>query len=622
MLKFPERAVKLVKVTRAELSQITQQSDDIAEYRKAKTTAEFWVTMSNREQAEWVEDLLNRCEIEPDSQIAVCLLDTGVNNGHPLLNQIISIGDCQSVISEWGKQDDQNHGTPMAGLAAYGNLIKKATSNQNFKIKHRLESVKIIPPANHPDTPPELWGLMTKQAASLAEIQNPEKVRILCMALTAPDKPDSGRPSSWSAALDQLCAGADDGQRHLLILSSGNSAQTATLDECGVYPQTQKNVPVQDPAQAWNVLTIGSFTELTDITDPSFKGWQPVAPKEGLSPFSTTSLVWDDRWPIKPEIVMEGGNLAKDEIGNITECDDLNLLSTNKNFQTNLFTSFSMTSASAALASNFAAQLQADYPNYWPETIRALMIHSAGWTDEMARQFRHGTNKEHYQELLRTCGYGIPNLEKARYSASNSLTLIAESQIQPFYKKDGRSDISTKEMHLYNLPWPREELLNIPDEQEVSMRITLSYFIEPGPGEMGWEHRYRYPSFGLRFYLNSPNENADQFQRRINTIARDEEHGHPGTTSASEHWTIGKYRNHGSVHSDIWNGTAQELASSNLIAVYPVTGWWKERKNLEQWTKSTRYSLIVSIETTDVEVDLYTPVAIKLSIPISIKTQI
>lgn len=31
------------------------------------------------------------------------------------------------------------------------------------------------------------------------------------------------------------------------------------------------------------------------------------------------------------------------------------------------------------------------------------------------------------------------------------------------------------------------------------MRVTLSYFVEPGPGEVGWEDKYRYLACGLRF---------------------------------------------------------------------------------------------------------------------------
>ena len=70
--------------------------------------------------------------------------------------------------------------------------------------------------------------------------------------------------------------------------------------------------PVDDPAQAWNALTIGAFTEKVDIIDPDFADYTPIAPAGELSPRSRTSVIWDRQWPVKPDVVFEGGNLAHD----------------------------------------------------------------------------------------------------------------------------------------------------------------------------------------------------------------------------------------------------------------------------------------------------------------------
>lgn len=47
----------------------------------------------------------------------------------------------------------------------------------------------------------------------------------------------------------------------------------------------------------------------------------------------------------------------------------------------------------------------------------------------------------------------------------------------------------------------------------------------------------------------------------------------------------------------------------NAIAVYPVSGWWKSRKSDGRWNKKARYSLIVSIESPDQTLDIYTEVS-------------
>ncbi len=613
---FPERAVKIIHASRSQLETISRLSDDIAEYRRAKMAAAFLLEKDNKQQAEWIKTILDRLRIDRDSDVAVCILDTGVNHLHPLIEPILAQQDCQSVDPAWGTHDHDKHGTLMAGVTGYGNLHDILSHNELILLRHCLESVKILPPTGTTD--PELWGYITAQGIYKAEIQSPDKKRITCMAITSDDTRDRGRPSSWSAELDQICSGAEDDSKRLFIVCAGNASDT----DHGTYPDSQLSDSIHDPAQSWNALTVGAYTQLCEIHDPTLSGYEPIAPFKGLSPFSTTSLEWDDKWPNKPEIVMEGGNLAKNSSDFVTECDDLSLISTYFNPQRAHFYPFCMTSAATSSAAWFAAQIQALYPNYWPETIRGLMVHSAEWTDMLKKQFLQNESKTSYKRLLRICGYGVPNLEKALYSASNSLTLIAQAELQPFDEKEDDSGYRTKDMHLYELPWPKEILEALPDTIKINMSVTLSYFIEPGPGEIGWQDRYRYASHGLRFDLNSPTESKSQFLRRINAAERDGENGHPRTSSASDHWLLGQARDKGSIHSDKWSGTAAELAASNMIAVYPVIGWWRERAHLEKWNRKTRYSLIVSINTPEQNIDIYTPVANKIKIPIPVEVKI
>ena len=175
------------------------------------------------------------------------------------------------------------------------------------------------------------------------------------------------------------------------------------------------------------------------------------------------------------------------------------------------------------------------------------------------------------------------------------------------------------DMRYYELPWPTDALLDLAPEVEVSMRITLSYFIEPGPGEIGWKDRYRYPSHALRFSIIRPEETPEDFQKRISS-ALEEEEDDINTAGNSSRWVLGRNARHkGSVHSDYWKGTAAELAASNFLAVYPVTGWWKERSYLGKAESGCRFSLIVSIETEAEEVDLYSPVATQIGIPVAVE---
>ena len=607
-INFPERTVKLIFVSYQDLNSLILHSDEIAEFRKAKSTADFLLSESPTEQSVRVENLLQRVAVSASSNIYICLLDTGVNWRHPLIDPILRESDCQAVIPLWGVDDHKDHGTLMSGISGYGDLQFLLESSGPVSIKHRLESVKILPPNGQNNK--ELWGDYTKQGISKAEINEVSRKRIFCMPISSDDTSSRGRPTSWSAAIDQLTYGENDGNRRLMIVSAGNSK----IENWKNYPNSVLTDPVEDPGQSWNALTVGAITNLQQITDPGHSSYSPVASEGELSPHTTTSLTWDEIWPAKPEIVFEGGNLGKDNMGFSTQCNDLSLVSTYYRPADRLFEYFYGTSASTAQAAHFAAMLRSEYPDYWPETIRGLMVHSSRWPDALTSKIWKMKKKE-LEVILRSFGYGKPDLEQALYCASNSLTLVSEAEIQPFEKAG--SNFRTKDMHLYELPWPRDILENL-GEEKVEMRVTLSYFIEPGPGELGWKDRYRYPSHGLRFELNSPGEDSETFLKRINKRVRENEEDRPDSSSPSNHWLIGIFRNKGSIHSDIWNGTAAELARSNLIGISPRVGWWRERKNLNKYNQKTRYSLIVSISTPKSDVDIYSPVEVSLSTQITI----
>ena len=614
-LRFPERVVLLGKATRHQLAGLLEYSPDIAEFRRAKETARFFVDLTNEDQTEWVSNLCSRIVSNSNTNVSVCVMDTGANNGHPLLAPVLSDADCHTVEPRWGVNDHSGHGSSMCGIATFGDLEECMSKHGPVKIEHRLESVKILPPKGEND--PALYGEITIQGMSRAEIQAPERNRVGCMAVTSIDGRDRGRPSSWSAAIDVLTSGYDDDKRRLMIVSAGN------VDDHGEwanYPDSNLTYSVHDPGQSWNAITVGAFTEKFLLTDPNLQDHVPVAQSGELSPFSSTSLIWESRWPIKPEIVMEGGNLAKGPDGLISEQDDLSLLTIGHEPTRRHLTTINATSASAARAAWMAAQIQARYPDAWPETVRGLMIHAAEWPKSLKRQFpssnrRGGYSKTEYGKLLRTCGYGVPNLPSALNCASNTLTLISEAELQPYTKQDGR--YSTNEMHLHRLPWPRDILLGLA-EMPVKLRITLSYFIEPGPGEVGWKDKYRYASHALRFDVNNPGEDESTFLKRINAASREEGES-ADSSSGSDRWEIGaNARNTGSIHSDIWRDTAANIAASNLIAIYPLVGWWRERSWLNRWNRIARYTLIVTLSTPDETIDIYTPIAMKLGIPVQV----
>ncbi|HLP48807.1 MAG TPA: S8 family peptidase, partial [Candidatus Kapabacteria bacterium] len=363
-IHFPDRAVLLAYGSFEQMVRSSELLDCISELRKAKDNPEFFMQMPVTEQREWVKEALERIEPSSSDRIAICILDTGITRMHPLIEPHLSENDMHAYNIKWIKADHEGHGTGMAGLALYGDLVDFLTSNNKISIPYRLESAKILPPVGQND--PELYGAIISQCISKVEIEAPGRKRIISMAITAPDNRDSGQPSSWSAKIDSICSGAEDDTRRLIILSAGNT----NIEERHNYPDSNMTEGIQDPAQAWNALCVGAYTEKVFFDSNKYPGWQPIAPSGDLSPSSTTSIIWNNKWPIKPDIVFEGGNNAiAPTIGKADSFpESLQLLTTYFQPSNRIFTTFLDTSAATSQVARMAAIIQAEYPELWPET--------------------------------------------------------------------------------------------------------------------------------------------------------------------------------------------------------------------------------------------------------------
>lgn len=625
-LMFDDRIVTLVRGTPRQLAASIDVLSDLAEVRKAKETASGFIDIGPEDQGEWTEELRKRVVPPSANAPSVCILDTGVTRGHPLLEASLDPTDCLSCDSAWGTHDHDGHGTEMAGLALYGDLAPVLDSTQTVVLRHRLESVKILPPDGHPVNPPDLYGAVTAEATSRAEIQAPERRRTFSMSVAATDERDRGQPTSWSAAVDALAVGrsfdpstrgldyldkAEDTVRRLFVLCAGNINQTTLSVD---HLDRSDTDPIHDPGQAWNALTVGAMTEKAVIKDAEWASWKPVARPGELSPWSTTGVTFADAWPIKPDVVFEGGNVARNDKGEVSfPCPDLSLLATYFEPSDKSFVLSWATSAATAQAARLAALISAEYPAYWPETLRALVVHSAEWSKQMQTHLRGASGKRARVKLVQRYGFGVPSAERALRSANDALTLVAQSTIHPF------AEGKMRELHFFSLPWPYDVLTEL-GATPVRLRVTLSYFIEPNPGRRGWKKRHRYASHGLRFEVKRPTESLEEFHKRLNKKALEEDESKPSTSGDSSEWYLGEQaRNRGSLHSDILSCNAADLAERGVIAVYPVSGWWKDQPKRDRSDLGARYALVVSIETPGVETDIWTPVAQEVGTTIAIE---
>lgn len=599
-LHFPEDTVVTGEASRDQLSLAVRRLGAVRALAAPTVTADFFDELDVVEQAAWVSDLAQRANWPDGADVGyLTLMDTGISRAHPLVQPVLAAQDRHAANPGWGVEDIKGHGTALAGLALFGDLTPRLQDMLPFTVGYRLESVKLIPDAGF--NPHHLLGAVTRNGVDAVEVT--ERRRTFALATTtSDDTPHDGAPTSWSSEIDQLAAGVS-GIRdvpRLILNSAGNT--DANSFGAGHYLETcdHADSELESPAQAWNAICVGAFTEKTMM--PAGEAIAALAPFGDLSPASRTAS-WSSQWPLKPDIVMEGGNWTS-ATPPMTH-GALSLLTTSHQYPIRSFTLCHDTSAATALAARQVTQLWSEYPQLWPETIRALYVASARWTNQMKSHLPANPLKGAYAPLFRRYGYGVPDMARARRSASNALTLVIQDEIIPYGLSDATGGDIHKEMRLFELPWPVEELRKLGNAR-ITLRVALSSFVEPNPSEASRGSRYRYASHNLRFKLNRAGENAEQFLARISKLA-DPVDG--PMSEEDDSWDFGSVRRDvGSLHIDQLTSKASDLARRNLIAVHPVAGWWKNKAVLKGELPKARFALIVEIDAENIEAELYAEV--------------
>lgn len=623
-LAFPDTTVVFIHGSLGAIAEFALRVPGaIGEIRRATGSIEPFLDRSAHRtgQHEWTADLVGRVVPCPDGAPVVCILDTGVAAAHPLVRP--GLQGAWAYDEAWGGNDHAargGHGTALVGLALYGDLEPLMASTELVQLRHGVESMKFLPPPGFQATPPPSYGVVTQGAVALVETERPNVLRSFCIASSTEEFPP-GRPSTWSGALDQIASGAMSGDerdefasqapKRLLMVATGNVTG-------GMRADVLRSQPLEDPAQSWNALSIGGFTtkEQAPVPPPHYS---PAVGANHRSPFSRGSCALPlDLTPIKPEVLFEAGNMLAGPDGFCGWHPAVSLLAPGNDIQAEPLVPFWATSAAVGVAGNFVGQLTAALPNLWPETYRALVVDSAQWPAPIRSRligrgahWKTSTSKQR-QQIIREVGYGVPALDRAQHSAANDFSLIAEAEIQPFKTSaDGRGAVFN-EMHFYDLPWPRSGLERLENEV-VTMKVTLSYFIEPNLTGRAATRPDTYRSFGLRFAFKRRNETATAFRARVN--AAQHKDSESSATQEASCWLLGpKAMQAGSLHCDIWRGYAIDLAGHDAVAVFPVGGWWKSHLGQRRANDKGRYSLVISISAPGQAVDLHAEVAAKIDV--------
>lgn len=522
----------------------------------------------------------------PDGAPTIAVLDTGVAEDHPLLALTLVAPGVSVVPGVTSAQDGypQGHGTGMAGAAAYRELAAAIAGGGPVVPRCSIANVRLWN-----NDPAAFWANRTEEAVAEAEAM-PTTVTAHLLCLSSGRRPLTPR-TSWSFAVDRLAY--NNGAGRLICVAAGN---VGAEPDPTAYPSTNQAAELHDPAQAINALTVGGYTSL-DALWPGRAGLAPVAEAGELSPHTTTGTL---NAPIKPELLMEAGNACPDGTIANSGVEELSVLTTSaRHASGRVLESDHGTSVATAALAGLAADVSAENPGRRPETIRALIVNSARWPVALKSQLPARA------ERIRCAGYGVPTRQVALASSPQRATMIHEGRMAP-YSKEGKLDA----LHLLRLPLPHDELLAL-GAATASLTITLSYFVDPHETRSS-----RYAGAWLQWDLQRQNEPEADFLARINDADRDP--NAPPDPAETWAWQIGtQVRRRGSVQSDRLEIEAAALAGDLLVGMFPAGGWWKDHLKTRAGTEIP-YSVVITIDVGDVDLDLYSLVSARIPAEISV----
>lgn len=572
----------------------------------------------------------------PDDAPRVVIIDSGIAANHPLFRDAAGrtiIGRQLNFLPESVEpadlttdEIDQGHGTAVASIAAYGSLMDVAAAPEKAAAPvFWIENAKVMTlaakitgessngaPQFHPLQFPK--ALMRDVVAAFHR-PLPQQCKIFTLSTGAALHPRH-TISNWAEELDNLSAQNDI----LFVAPTGNlqREELTRLLETGVlYPACllDPQARLRNPGQAYSALIVGALTPV-----PPTAVWQrdrSMAPAEHPAPFSRSGSL--SLGPVKPDVVEVGGNIDQ---ANLSASPETAILVANRNFASGeaeqpLGFHYGAGLA-AAKVTNLAGRVQAQYPQAGSNLIRALIVNSAEWpkpfVDTCAGSSDHPLSKEARQMLLRLCGYGVPQPEKALSANAHCMVFVAEDLFD--WTKDDKNSSGRypAKVSFFSIHLEPDDLFGLPPATRLRVSVTLAY----NPPVRKTQRR-RYQAVDIRWELKRRDETGEDFQARwmagADTTDEEGEGGDEVDLPRPRPWPWelkpalnpgGRVRR-GSLIRDWFDVYAHELPHRlELVTLATVAPWRKPPEPLTQ-----RYAVVVSIETLDETIPLYDSVRVQ-----------
>ena len=538
--------------------------------------------------------------VEPSADApSVCVIDSGIQQGHVLLQPAIDVGASACFLP--GESDvadhvsPDGHGTRVAGAVLFPSGIPRGTYQMPCWIQNArvLNSDNKLPDSLYPPS------LLHSVVAKYTE----RGTRIFVHAINSSTAARTIYMSAWAAELDMLCS-----QHDVLIVQAAGNLSTESnqprapgvlehLSKGRIYPDylSEASSRIANPGQSFHAVTVGS------VASASLENgnWRTIAGADQVSAFSRCGPgMWG---AVKPDIVEYGGDLgvsegAQPRVGMppaLAEAYPELVRSTMHGPGPAYDRDSCGTSFAAPKAAHIAARIAAELPQESALTYRALLVNSARWPE-----WTNGLESDQKCLVLQRLGHGIPDIDRAAYSTPQRVTLFVS----------GLPRVKPREVHVYQVRVPGS-LRKIAQSYRVLVEVTMAYTAKPRRTRR--THR-SYLSTWVDWKTSKKGELAQTFLSRvIRDIDRD------GSDTASVfNWVLGDRsdagqiqrtrRNLSSVQKDWAFVSGDEMPTDFCIAVVGHPGWDK------QLDASAPYGLCVTFEVTGGDIDLHADVEIAL----------
>lgn len=376
-----------------------------------------------------------------DNAIGILVTDSGIVSNHPLLEK--AVGDKTAIATKYSNNiiedkptDDVGHGTRVAGIALYGD-VKDCIDKKNFNPELWLFSAKVMYAEKQPDGSieavydhEELLEHQLEKAVRWAK--NHSNCKIINISFGNLEKKILSGTKQFNLAslIDELAK-----ELNLIFVISTGNYNDFDINEYPHYlcNETDDRVKIIDPASSALALTVGS---VAPPYGPDMRNQSDIlfSPAKSFHPSPFTRVGPGYKGMLKPEVVETGGNIITEQYHPATNIGG-KIVSLNKDFirDGKLFNVDVGTSFSTPKVSNCVALLWNKYPDYSSNLIKAMILSSANIPEdrpELLKNIKLSDSNEKSANLFNVYGYGIPSLDKARFSQNNRVLLISEEKIK------------------------------------------------------------------------------------------------------------------------------------------------------------------------------------------------